>query len=109
MDLLRRLGQQIREARKQRGWTQFELAERVGRSVKTISATERGSQAPSLETLATILEVLDLDIKLVPRKPHGTADLPHLLEQLEPCDRDLILEVCLSIITALRRKRRETH
>jgi len=50
-------GAEIRAARKRRGWTQADLAARVGWSQATISLIERGKVEPSPE-LAPLLEAL---------------------------------------------------
>ena len=42
------LGDNIRELRKNRGWTQEQLAERVGMSPQAISRWENGTTYPDL-------------------------------------------------------------
>lgn len=54
------IGLRIREARKAAGLTQDALAERLGRTVESISDLERGKSLPSLEGLAAIADVLGL-------------------------------------------------
>ena len=49
--LAKRLGGNLSERRKQLGWTQEMLAERVGVDAETISRIERGAHLPSLPTL----------------------------------------------------------
>jgi transcriptional regulator with XRE-family HTH domain len=49
-----RLGQRIREIRKERGMNQTELAEKAGISLITISRIERGERDPHVRTLAQI-------------------------------------------------------
>ena len=49
--LAKRLGGNLSERRKQLGWTQELLAERVGVDAETISRIERGAHLPSLPTL----------------------------------------------------------
>jgi transcriptional regulator with XRE-family HTH domain len=44
------LGEQVARARRERGWTAVELAERVGVHQRTISAIEHGSPTVSLGT-----------------------------------------------------------
>jgi transcriptional regulator with XRE-family HTH domain len=48
----------IRAARRSRGLTQEALAERIGRSVASLSNLERAHAVPTLETLLAIAEVL---------------------------------------------------
>ena len=49
--LAKRLGGNLSERRKQLGWTQEMVAERVGVDAETISRIERGAHLPSLPTL----------------------------------------------------------
>ena len=49
--LAKRLGSNLSERRKQLGWTQEMVAERVGVDAETISRIERGAHLPSLPTL----------------------------------------------------------
>lgn len=63
--LNRRVGQRVRALRRLRRLTQEQLAERIERSVDTVSSIERGKVAPGLETLvrlATALEVTVLEL-----------------------------------------------
>ncbi|MGP1272123.1 MAG: response regulator [Phycisphaerales bacterium] len=53
------LGRRIRLARTDRGWTLKDLSEASGVSVSQLSAVERGTHLPSLESLLLIAEALD--------------------------------------------------
>lgn len=60
LDAAQVLGAQIAQARRERGWTAEELAERVGVSARTVSSLERGSPTVALGTVfeaATMLGV----------------------------------------------------
>ena len=57
-----KIGFRVREARKQRGMTQAELAEAVDKTFETISNIERGKTAPSLYTLCYLSEVLGVRV-----------------------------------------------
>jgi UDP-N-acetylglucosamine 1-carboxyvinyltransferase len=59
---LSRIGLLIRDARKHRGYTQAQLAERLGTSQSAINRIERGHQNLSLDMLARIGEALDSEI-----------------------------------------------
>jgi transcriptional regulator with XRE-family HTH domain len=50
-DLLIRLGTRIRKLRKQRGWTQVEMAERVGIDRSFLADVERGRRNVSILNL----------------------------------------------------------
>jgi len=56
------LGKSIAEKRKQIGWTQAMVAEKVGVDTETISRFERGVSLPSLITLEKLAEVLNSTI-----------------------------------------------
>jgi transcriptional regulator with XRE-family HTH domain len=51
----------VRKFRLQRGWSQEQLAEFTGLSVRTIQRLERG-QAPGLETLKALAAVFEVDL-----------------------------------------------
>lgn len=54
-------------ARRQRGWSQAELGQRVGLPQMHISAIETGKVVPRFDTLLELVRVLDHDLVLVPR------------------------------------------
>jgi transcriptional regulator with XRE-family HTH domain len=53
-DLLTRLGDRIRKLRKARGWTQAEMAERVGIDRSFLADVERGKRNVSILNLELI-------------------------------------------------------
>lgn len=53
----------VRHHRKQRGWTQDQLAERADRSVEMINRIERGRVAPGFETLEALSLSLDVPVR----------------------------------------------
>ena len=61
----------IQKLRLQRGWSQEQLAELTGLSVRTIQRVERG-QNPSAESLKAIAAVLDVDFGAL-REAHMTS------------------------------------
>ena len=58
----KRLGQRIAERRKTIGWTQDQLAERLGVDAETISRFERGVTVPALVTLDRLAEILKTSV-----------------------------------------------
>ena len=52
----------LAEKRKEKGFTQEELAKKLGLNNKTISRYERGERNPSLDAIGRIAEVLDCTI-----------------------------------------------
>jgi transcriptional regulator with XRE-family HTH domain len=62
MELEKRLGQRIRELRKERRMSQTELAEKAGVALMTISRLERGEHDPHMRTLSQIAKGLDVPL-----------------------------------------------
>lgn len=59
-----KLGQRIRQLRKEKGITQEQLAEKVGMDPRTILEVENGKREnPTLKTLSTISEALGTDLQ----------------------------------------------
>ena len=53
-----RLGNRLREAREAKGWTQAELAERIGVSRKTVNTVENAVFVPSTVVALKLAEAL---------------------------------------------------
>ncbi|MEI9409155.1 helix-turn-helix transcriptional regulator [Mesorhizobium salmacidum] len=63
MDTRHRLGIRLKHIRKQRGFTQDQLAGQTGRSVDAISNLERGKSLPSFETIERLSQALGVELK----------------------------------------------
>lgn len=61
----KRVGKAIQHALKRKGITQEQLAAKVGTTQRSISAYVRGEQQPSIETLATICQTLNLNLNQI--------------------------------------------
>lgn len=63
--LFKRIGRRVAYYRKQNHWTQQELAQRIHRSVSTVSRIERGAYNHNipLATLADITHALQIHLK----------------------------------------------
>lgn len=57
----------LKEAREKRGWTQRDLANRVGLTQTHISGIESGKIVPRYDTLLELVRILDRDLLMVPR------------------------------------------
>ena len=66
---MNRVGQIIKERRKQLGLTQNTLALLSQVGINTIVSIERGSKSPSLDTLAKVADVLGLEVTLELKTP----------------------------------------
>jgi transcriptional regulator with XRE-family HTH domain len=62
MEAQKRLGQNIRERRKERRMSQTELAQRAGVALMTISRLERGEHEPHVRTLSQIARGLGVSL-----------------------------------------------
>jgi transcriptional regulator with XRE-family HTH domain len=63
MGIKHRVGLRVQTIRKRRGLTQEQLAERIGRTMESVSALERGKNFPSLATLERLATTLDVPIR----------------------------------------------
>ena len=62
-DLTKELGLRIAGIRKRRGWSQSQLAARLGVPRDRLSKWERGMNAPSLDDLSGLSEVLEVPLE----------------------------------------------
>jgi len=101
-EFLRHVGQRVAQARKERGWTQEQLAEAVGVEPVTLSRLETGARALSLSMLLSVADALDisladlLDTKRPRPKPsHGAeeAELLRGFERLPVTQKDIVLRL----------------
>ena len=65
-----RIGTDISDLRKQRGMTQQQVADIAQMQRNHISRIEAGRYSVGFDTLQTIAEALDADIRIVPRNHH---------------------------------------
>lgn len=61
----RRIGERVQQARRRKGWTQKELADKSHVSFAVISRLETGVQSVSAERLAVIARLLGLSLDYV--------------------------------------------
>ena len=57
----------LKQGREKRGWSQRELASRLGLTQKHISGIESGKVVPRYDTLLELVRILDRDLIMVPR------------------------------------------
>ena len=74
----RQIGAIVQRARKQRGWTQSDLATQAGLRQATISAVETGETPARLETILAILVALDVEFGLGARSRGQGRDIEDL-------------------------------
>jgi ribosome-binding protein aMBF1 (putative translation factor) len=68
------VGESIRRARQEHGWTQAFLAEQAGLSPNYIARLERGELGPSLFVANRICEALEIELEILvgPMAPSGS-------------------------------------
>jgi len=71
-DFAASVGERIREARQQKGWTQVELAEAAELSSNYVARLERGELGASLFVASRIAEALDLSLDKLVGPPQST-------------------------------------
>jgi transcriptional regulator with XRE-family HTH domain len=105
-----RLGANIGVLRKAKGWTQSDLAERVGVDTETISRFERGVTLPSLLTLEKISKSLRAGVgDLLAESSAQPDDLASLLStwlaDLDETDRNFVLDLTKCACNHLRSRK----
>lgn len=69
------MGDRIREARKNKEFTQEQLAELLDISVESVSHIERGSRLPSMQVFIKLIEVLNVSADYILRDSISTGKL----------------------------------
>jgi HTH-type transcriptional regulator/antitoxin HipB len=67
----KQIGNLIRRARKKQALSQTALGAKSGLRQETISLIESGNPSARIETLLTVLAVLDLEFQIAPRSKGG--------------------------------------
>lgn len=106
------LGERMKQLRKERGWSQADLAERVETDARQISRYENGRITPSLDALIRIAEAFDISVDYLliedaSRRPlhpndHGLGARLDALGELDDEDRTTLLGVLDALITKSR-------
>lgn len=107
MELKSHIGQRLRIARKRAGLTQANLAERLQKSVETLSNLERGNALTSLETLSQLALSLDVPLEYFvsgfSKEPTTKREAALARMQLEAGTlNDSELELAIRLVAAIR-------
>lgn len=95
------LGEKIRQARREKGMTQEQLAQALFVSRQTVSNWENGRTEPDYQTLTRLSELLGLDMARAedaPRQPEAAADEPE--QEKRDAKRKFRLRPWLMALTA---------
>lgn len=77
-------------ARKGRGWSQADLAKRLGTYQATVSQLESGAVAPRVTLLLDVLHALDLELVALPAREAWMLD--HREKRTEPSKYETVTE-----------------
>lgn len=104
------IGRRIREVRKERGWTQAQLAEKSGIEPSNISHIERAATKLSLPTMVNIANALEVTLDELAygsliKSAHVSAKIAdELLSDCTPEEMRILTEVLKNTKAALRNK-----
>jgi len=107
-DTLRRaLGKRIKQLRKDKGWTQKELANRIGASYAQLNKYEAGQNTPPLDRLILLAEALDTSVDhLLTGDPGGNIPIYNtrliqrmqVIEGFAPEEKETVIELLDAMI-----------
>jgi len=101
------LGKRIKQLRKDKNWTQKELAKQVGTSPAQLNKYESGLNTPPLDRLALLAEVLNISVDFLIGGQHSD-DLPihnkrliqrlQSIEEFDSEEREVVIKVLDAMI-----------
>jgi transcriptional regulator with XRE-family HTH domain len=104
MDTKQQIGRQIKSLRQARALTQEQVAERTRLSVNYLSRIERGLENPTLDTLLSVAECLQVDPQdLFAIQDDSPKRLRQTLSRLAADTRDDQLNQAIRVLRALLR------
>jgi len=103
-DLVKKVGERIRQLRKERNLSQEQLAERSGLHTNYVGQGERGEKNLTLETLEKIVSGLDVSLEELFRhlgpmeKKDALGEIVELLSKRSTDDREMALKVLRTVL-----------
>jgi transcriptional regulator with XRE-family HTH domain len=108
------LGERLRQLRKEAGWSQAELGEKIGTDSQRVSRYETGKITPSLDAIIRIAQALNVSIDHlliddIPRRPlhaaeHNLGDRLTALSELSEDDLGSLLHMLDALVAKNRLK-----
>jgi transcriptional regulator with XRE-family HTH domain len=108
------LGERLKQLRQERGWSQADLAAKIGGDPGQISRYENGRMTPSAEAVARLAEVVDVscDYLLIDGSSRRPLHIPEdvlgdrlaAVAELDDDDRHSLLNVIDALVTKSRLK-----
>lgn len=80
--LLAEIGKRIQNRRKQRGYTQEQLADMMNVSIQMISNLERGVKAIRIDNLIKLSDILDISTDYILTGKENTVDMADLTNRI---------------------------
>jgi transcriptional regulator with XRE-family HTH domain len=109
------IGARLRSIREQNGWSQRELANRVGIGRGQLSRYEAGSELPNLDTLVLICATVYMGVGEFLRGATGAdgsaivdvglREVLHVVEQLEATYRESAIDMLQAVVARARHER----
>lgn len=96
------IGQKIREFRKLKNLTQFELAEKVGLNEKQISRIEMGLNYPTYLTFVKLVDVLDIDANLIKNTSENVSPIANKISHLLKDSNEQELDFYYQVLKTLK-------
>lgn len=93
---LAQIGQRIHARRKQLGYTQEQLAERMEVSIQMVSNLERGNKAIRIDNLVNLSQILEVSTDYIltgKATPTDSEALARRVASLSPRDRRIVEEI----------------
>lgn len=111
---LERLGEKIKGARNNKGYTQQELADRCCISLKHLQGIEKGKKNPSYLVLRAIVRVLEisLDSLLIPEMPEseqGANEMRQIYLSCPDATKPVLLGAVRALASELKRFKDNTE
>ncbi|MUT64925.1 helix-turn-helix domain-containing protein [Paenibacillus sp. NEAU-GSW1] len=103
-DLVKKVGERVRQLRKEKNLTQEELAERSSLHTNYVGQVERGEKNLTLETLEKIVAGLDVSLEELFRflgpmeRRDAFGEIVHLLSERSQEDHAMILRVLETVL-----------
>jgi transcriptional regulator with XRE-family HTH domain len=94
------LGELVKQAREEKGWSQQELADEMNCDLRTIQRLEAGNGNPSFTTLAAYLFLLDISSEILFNEKSGENGviMDHIFRELLTLNTEQIQLVCQTAI-----------
>jgi transcriptional regulator with XRE-family HTH domain len=104
------IGKVVKKLRKEKGLTQTELAQKIGKSMRLITYFERGVANVSLDTLYDIAKALDVPVSEIFLRSENKLQDPNItllmsqVEELSSKDQAVILDIIATYLAHKKKK-----